>query len=129
MIRYTSSIQNVTVDQLSGFFVGWPDPPTPDEHLELLHSSYRVVLARIDGGRVIGYATAISDGVLNAHIPLLEVLPEFQRLGVGTELMRQMLVHLNSFYAIDLICDSVHKTFYERLDFAEATGMIIRRTR
>jgi ribosomal protein S18 acetylase RimI-like enzyme len=129
VIRYTSSIQNVTVDQLSGFFVGWPDPPTPDEHLELLHSSYRVVLARIDGGRVIGYATAISDGVLNAHIPLLEVLPEFQRLGVGTELMRQMLVHLNSFYAIDLICDSVHKTFYERLDFAEATGMIIRRTR
>ena len=57
------------------------------------------------------------------------MLPKFQRLGIGTELMKQMLMHLNGFYAIDVICDSALKLFYERLDFAEATGMKIRRTR
>ncbi len=129
VITYTSSIQAVTADQLRGFFVGWPAPPTPEDHLRLLRSSYRVALAQIDGGRVIGFVTAISDGVMNAHIPLLEVLTAYQGQGVGTELMKHILKQLDSLYAVDLICDLDLKAFYGRLGFGEATGMIIRRVR
>ena len=39
------------------------------------------MLARDDAGRVVGFVTAISDGVLSAYIPLLEVLPEYQGAG------------------------------------------------
>ena len=129
VISYTSSIQGVTASQLHGFFEGWPNPPSPEEHLKLMRSSYRVVIARINGGLVVGFVTAISDGVLNAHIPLLEVLPEFRQQGVGTELMRRMLGHLDSLYAVDLMYDPDLQPFYDRLDFTESTGMIIRRLR
>lgn len=124
---YINSIQGITSAQLQGFFVGWPNPPSPEQHLALLQQSTHVVLAQIENGRVVGFVTAITDGVLNAHIPLLEVLPEFRNQGVGTELMQRMLAELRGFYAVNLICDPPLRAFYERLGFANALGMVIRR--
>ena len=74
--------------QLQGFFVGWPNPPQPEQHLTLLQQSSHVVIAKTDDGQVVGFVTAISDGVVAAHIPLLEVLPDFQRQGVGSRRCR-----------------------------------------
>ena len=75
MITYTNSLANLTADHLrGGFFVGWPHPPSPETHLRVLRGSAYVVLA-LDGEQVVGYITAITDGVLAAYIPHLEVLP------------------------------------------------------
>jgi ribosomal protein S18 acetylase RimI-like enzyme len=84
VIEYAHSEAGINPEQLRGFFAGWPDPPSPERHLELLRGSDHVVLTR-DGERVVGFATAISDGVLSAYIPLLEVLAEHQGRGIGTE--------------------------------------------
>jgi hypothetical protein len=32
MIVYTGSIDDVTPDDLRGFFAGWPNPPSPATH-------------------------------------------------------------------------------------------------
>lgn len=62
---------------LSGFFVGWPDPPSPERHLQILKNSRFVVIAVDDqASRVVGFVNAVSDGILSAYIPLLEVLPD-----------------------------------------------------
>lgn len=114
MIAYTESLEGVGPAQLEGFFAGWPSPPSPERHLEILRGSAAVVLAR-DGERVVGFVTAVSDGVLSAYIPLLEVLPEFQGCGIGTELMRRMLDRLSGLYMIDLCCDATLQPFYARL--------------
>ena len=75
-IEYTSSLDGVEPEHLQGFFERWPSPPAPERHLELLRGSYRIVLARETGSpQVVGFVNAISDGVLYAFIPLLEVLP------------------------------------------------------
>jgi ribosomal protein S18 acetylase RimI-like enzyme len=66
---------------------------------------------------VIGFATAISDGVMSAYIPFLEVLPEYQRQGIGTELIRRLLGQLDGLYMVDLSCDAALQPFYERLGF------------
>jgi GNAT superfamily N-acetyltransferase len=79
-----------------------------------LRGSSHVVLAR-DGARVVGFVTAISDGVLSAYIPLLEVRPEYQRQGIGTELVRRLLDVLRGLYMVDLVCDEDVVPFYERL--------------
>lgn len=76
-IKYITDTQNITVDQLNGFFVGWPQPPDNKTFLKLLESSYRVVLA-LSEKKVIGFTTSISDGVLSAYIPFSEVLPKYQ---------------------------------------------------
>jgi ribosomal protein S18 acetylase RimI-like enzyme len=127
MISYSETIEGVSSADLSGFFVGWPNPPTPTTHLRILVDSAKIVLARDDAtGNVVGFITAISDGVSCAYIPHLEVLPAYQGRGIGSELVRQMLAQLRHIYMIDLICDTNVQPFYERLGMRPYTGMILR---
>lgn len=125
-ITYTASIEGVTTDHLrGGFYKGWPNPPSPETHLRVLQGSAHVVLAK-DGVNVVGYITAITDGVLAAYIPHLEVLDSYQGRGIGSELVRLMLEKLRTIYMIDLICDVDVQPFYERLGMMRYTGMIKR---
>lgn len=122
MITYRDSSDAIAPEQLTGFFVGWPDPPTPETHLRILQRSSEVVLA-LEGPRVVGFITAISDGVLAAYLPLLEVLPEYQGRGIGAELVRRMLARLAGLYMIDLICDPNLKGFYAKHGLMPLPGM------
>jgi ribosomal protein S18 acetylase RimI-like enzyme len=127
MITYTDSIDNITADHLHGFFVGWPKRPSPETHLRILRAAHRIVLAVDSGtGNVVGFINAIGDGILSAYIPLLEVLPQYQGRGIGSELVRRMLTALGSLYMIDLTCDPGLQPFYERLGLRRATGMMHR---
>lgn len=125
MVTYTDELTGITPGMLEGFFVGWPNPPSPEVHLEILRGSYAVVLA-LEEGRVIGFVNAISDGCLAAFIPLLEVLPERQGRNIGSELMRLMREKLSRFYSLDLLCDPDVQPFYERLGWRKAAGMCVR---
>lgn len=126
-VEYTTSLAGVAPEHLHGFFEGWPNPPTPERHLEILRGSYRVVLARKAGApAVIGFANAVSDGVLSAFIPLLEVLPAHRGHGVGSELARRLLAELDHLYSIDVVCDPELQSFYERLGMQPLLGMAVR---
>ncbi len=127
MIVYAETAETLTAQQLSGFFVGSPNPPTPETHLRLLEGSDEVVIAQDDAtGQVVGFITTITDGVLSAYIPLLEVLPVYQGQGIGSELLRRMLAKLADLYMVDLLCDPNMQPFYERLGMRPATGMLRR---
>ena len=124
---YLESPQNLLPEQLSGFFVGWPQSPSEERLLELLRNSSHVVLAfdeEVD--RVVGFVTAISDGVLCAYIPLLEVLPDYRGRGIGTELMRRILAKLSHLYMIDLLCDEELQPFCAQLGMVGSRGMMVR---
>lgn len=124
-ITYTDSIDAIRPENLHGFFVGWNNPPSPETHLELLKGSTHCVLA-LDGERVVGFITAITDTVLAAYIPFLEVLPEYQKHGVGSELVSRMLTQLDGQYMVDLLCDPDLQPFYAQFGMEKATGMMRR---
>lgn len=127
MIDYLNSADAISPAQLRGFFVGWLNPPSPDTHLHLLLSSHAVVLALDSSSNaVVGFITAITDGVLAAYIPLLEVLPDYQGQGIGSELVRRMLAQLQGIYMIDLLCDPELQPFYARMGMRPTTGMLLR---
>lgn len=127
MIEYVTALDDVEPGDLDGFFVGWPRRPSREAHLELLRRSERVVLAReIDSGQVVGFVSAVGDGVLSAFVPLLEVLPEHQGQGIGTELVRRVLELLEDRYMVDLCCDDDLVAFYERLGMRQVNGMALR---
>ena len=111
-----------------GFFVDWTSKPSPQVHLNILHGSSHVVVA-IDeeSDQVVGFVTAIGDGVLSAYVPLLEVLPEYQNRGIGSELMRRMLEQLTGLYMVDVLCDAELQAYYARFGMQRAVGMCIRR--
>lgn len=123
---YTTSIKDIASHQLNGFFVGWPNPPSPEIHLKVLRNSSHVVLAVNEEGQVAGFITAISDGVLSAYIPFLEVLLTYQGQGIGQELVKRMLELLDDIYMIDLMCDEELQGYYEKLGMHRAHGMIRR---
>ena len=126
-IVYLESADTLELNQLGGFFVGWTNPPTTATHLRLLQNSAEVVLALDqEADQVVGFVSAITDGVLTAYIPLLEVLPEYQKRGIGRELMRRMLTRLDKFYMVDLLCDAPLQPFYESVGMQPATGMLKR---
>ncbi len=127
-ISYKDSADGLTEEHLQGtFFVGWPNPPSPATHLRILQGSDHIVVAIDDAtGMVVGYVTAVSDGVLAAFIPNLEVDPAYQQRGIGTELMRRILDQLKHLYSIDLLCDEELQPYYERLGMRRATGMLHR---
>ncbi len=127
MIRYIDSTEAIHASMLEGFFEGWISAPSSEMHLEILRGSYAVVLAMDeDAGKIVGFITAISDGVHSAHIPLLEVLPEYRYRGIGSELVKRMLEKLKDLYGISLMCDEELQVFYGRFGMSPGVGMNIR---
>jgi GNAT superfamily N-acetyltransferase len=127
-IRYTASLQDIMAADLRPFFVGWAASPDDETRLRILTGSDHVLLAVDEAtDRPVGFINALSDGVLSAYIPLLEVLPGYQGRGIGSELVRRMLSRLEGLYGVDLVCDADLRPFYERFDMMAVTGMVRRR--
>jgi ribosomal protein S18 acetylase RimI-like enzyme len=127
MIRYNLDLAEVEQEMLVGFFVGWPRRPSPAQHLAVLRGSYRAVVAIDDStGRVVGFVNMISDGVLTAFIPWLEVLPGYQGQGIGSELMRRILAGTERFYSVDLVCDEDLVPYYQRFGLLGTSSAVLR---
>jgi GNAT superfamily N-acetyltransferase len=124
-ISYVDSADGIEVESLTGFFVGWPTPPSPATHLRILQRSSHVVLAMHEG-RVVGFINAVSDDTLAAYIPLLEVLPHYQGRGIGSQLVKRMLNKLEGLYMVDLVCDDDMVSFYERVGLKSHRAMMRR---
>lgn len=123
MIRYSTAVDELDVTQLAGpFFVGWRDPPDAETHLRILREARHAVVA-LDGDTVVGFVTALADGVLSAFIPLLEVTPSHGGRGIGSELVRRVLDEIGPLYAVDAVCDPELVAFYERLGFSASSAV------
>jgi GNAT superfamily N-acetyltransferase len=100
----------------------------PEAHLRLLSGSDYVVLAiDVESGQVIGFVTALTDGVLGGFIPLLEVLPTYQGRGIGQALMTRILDRLGHVPNVFLLCNPDVVPFYERFGMKPIGGMALRR--
>jgi ribosomal protein S18 acetylase RimI-like enzyme len=127
-IEFRYDVNGVKPSDLYGFFEGWPNPPQPMTHLELLERSDEIVLAvEIASRRVVGFVNVLTDRVLTAYIPLIEVLPEYRRQGLGTELIRLAVERVSDLYMVDTTCDVEVQPFYESLGFTKSSGACLRR--
>lgn len=124
-IIYSNDKRNVEQLTTLGFFVGWPNPPSDKTLKKILGSSQHVYLA-MDKDRLIGFINAISDQVLSAYIPLLEVLTEYQGRGIGQTLVTKMKEDLQKYYMIDICCDQDVLSFYEGQGFKRGHSVMIR---
>ncbi|MBY0065059.1 MULTISPECIES: GNAT family N-acetyltransferase [Priestia] len=124
---YKNCLNEISSDMLKGFFVDWLNPPNSQTHLKLLKNSSKVVIALDENtNQVIGFITAITDGVLSAYIPFLEVLPQYKNKGIGKELVKLMLKELDDIYMVDLCCDDDLVPYYEKFGMLQSNGMLLR---
>ena len=100
--------------------VGWTNyTSNPTMLKNALEHSLFLISARDEEGKLIGFLRAVGDGYSIVYIQDIIVLPEYQRKGIGTQLLRQTLEHFKEVYQMILTTDSELKTiaFYESNGF------------
>lgn len=83
----------VDLDQLTVLFnaVGWQRRTTDRARLAQLVRGSTYVVSAWEGDRLVGFARAISDGAFNAYISTVAVLPDYQKRGIGRELVQCLI--------------------------------------
>lgn len=73
---YSFNLKHLEIGE--GFFKDWPNRPSEEKHRKILEQSHKSLVAVDEkSNKIIGLINAVSDGILSAYIPLLEVLPEY----------------------------------------------------
>lgn len=122
---YTDELEDVKIAE--GFFDGWLNPPDENVHRKILSGSFKSFVAiHEEKKEIIGYINVISDGVLTAYIPFLEVINDYKGQGIGNKLAKMAMEEFKDFYMIDIICDSELVHFYEKMGMRKSNAMIIR---
>jgi ribosomal protein S18 acetylase RimI-like enzyme len=127
MIRYSSAHSAIDLSQLATIFTsaGWGWRAADPAKLAALVEGSRFVVSAYDGERMVGFARAISDGVTNAYVSTVAVLPAYRGRGIGAELVRQLLEGRDGIRFVLHAAPGV-QDFYRRLGFEDASDMLRR---
>ncbi|MCL1127210.1 GNAT family N-acetyltransferase [Shewanella surugensis] len=117
MIEYINDIPKI--DDYWPLFLstGWNDRYCLNKAcLEQAISNSTFTVSAYDDGKLIGFARALSDGVMYAAIYDVMVLPEYQNKGVGSQLVSNITEQCKgvSVNTIHLFAAEETKSFYHR---------------
>ena len=90
--------------------VGWTNYCRHPEMLPKAFAGSLCILGAYEGEKLIGLIRAVGDGHSILFIQDLLVRPEYQRRGVGSALMQEMLGKYAQVYQIQLTTDNTEKT-------------------
>jgi ribosomal protein S18 acetylase RimI-like enzyme len=96
--------------------VGWgTESAYDDQAIEQSLSAYPFIAhCRDSAGALIGYVSAFSDGAFSTFVGELVVHPEFQRNGIGTELLRLVVERYSGVPIYATPFEDVQEFFLER---------------
>lgn len=105
--------------------VGWTGYSSHPEMLEKALEHSLLVLAAVDGDRLVGLLRAVGDGYSIIFIQDILVLPAYQRQEIGRNLLEQAISHFPDIYQLHLLTDNAEKTrsFYEALGFTAVDSL------
>ena len=99
--------------------VGWTAYTDHPDTLREGFSHSLLTLAAYEDDRLVGLIRMVGDGVTVVLIQDLLILPEYQRKGIGTKLMRAALDRFSHVRQIQLVTDQTEKNiaFYQSQGF------------
>jgi spermidine synthase len=102
--------------------VGWINAAEEDADTvikNIIANTHCFAIAR-DGERIIGMGRSISDGVSDAYIQDVTVLPEYRTKGIGGQIIHFLVDYLHSHGIgwVGLISEPGYERFYQNLGFA-----------
>lgn len=96
----------------------------PEGHQQAFEASFTSVFA-LSGGKTVGFGRAISDGIYQAALYDVAVVPECQGQGIGARIVKALLSRLPSCNVI-LYASPGKEGFYETLGLRKMkTGMAL----
>ena len=99
--------------------VGWTNYTNKPQMLEqALPHSLAVYLA-FDGEKIVGLIRLVGDGFSSVFVQDLIVLPSYQRQGIGSALMKEVLENFKEAYQVQLVTEETEKNvgFYRSIGF------------
>ena len=123
-ISYTTS-RDFTQSDLQDLFlsVNWSSGHFP-EKLFAAMKNYETVISAWDGGRLVGLAAAMDDGVMTAYVHYLLVRPEYQRRGIGRRLVELVKDRYRNYLRLMLLSYDAAVPFYESCGFKVGAGEV-----
>lgn len=91
--------------------VGWTNYTHQPEMLEQALSHSLVIYVALDGDAVVGLIRLVGDGFSSVFVQDLIVLPNYQRQGIGSSLMKQALGNFKEAYQVQLATEQTEKTW------------------
>jgi ribosomal protein S18 acetylase RimI-like enzyme len=128
-ITYSTEHAAIDLLQLGALFTsaGWGWRAADPAKLAALVEGSRFVVSALDAGGpgLVGFARAISDGVTNAYVSTVAVLPGYRGRGIGAELVRRLLDGKETIRFVLHAAPGV-QDFYRKLGFEDAPDMLRR---
>ena len=90
--------------------VGWTNYTSCPEMLEEAYKNSLCILGAFEKEKLVGVVRVVGDGISIVFVQDILVLPEYQRQGVGSALMRAILKKYASVYQVELLTDSTEKS-------------------
>ena len=110
--------------------VGWTNYTNQPKMLEQSLSHSLVIYLALDGDAVVGLIRLVGDGFSSVLVQDLIVLPNYQRQGIGSSLMKEALGNFKEAYQVQLATEQTEKNvgFYRSMGFEtlstyDCTGM------
>ena len=99
--------------------VGWTNYIERTDILEEAYANSLCVLGAYDSDRLVGIIRAVGDGRTIVFVQDIIVLPEYQRKGIGTKLLKAVMEKYHDVYQMELLTDNTVKTkaFYRSVGF------------
>ena len=104
--------------------VQWPSLTNAELVTEVCTAPGATAYVALAGDRLVGWAQALGDGVLQSHLSFLAVHPEHRRRGIG-RLLVVATFQATGTKRMDLITDHDASGFYERFAHRSMVGFRI----
>jgi ribosomal protein S18 acetylase RimI-like enzyme len=120
-------VRSFASDDLDGVLTlcraeGWSTlPADPTRAHRVLTAPGAVSISALDDGAVVGFATALSDGAIDAYLSLLVVAAAHRRRGIGRQLVAEVF-RLSGAQRLNLLSEERAQGFYESLPHRRAPG-------
>ncbi len=101
----------------------WKNDYDPSGIQPMIRGSFLFVIARI-GDRTVGMGRAISDGVSDAYIQDVVVLPEYRKRGIGGKIIKKLVERCREkgLVWIGLIAEEGSEDLYREMGFGPFPG-------
>ena len=99
--------------------VGWTNYLERISVLEEAYANSLCVIGAYDNEKLVGIIRAVGDGQTIVFVQDIIVLPEYQRKGIGTKLLKAVMDKFHDVYQMELLTDNTVKTkaFYRSVGF------------